>query len=108
MVVVPALWVLRAPAPAMAQAAVGPWWLWIGGVLGAIYVASAAAVTPRLGAGGFLVCVRSEEHTSELQSPCNIVCRLLLEKKTQENAPLDIAQLARAHSLLRFTLSRRI
>src|SRR5688500_19319691 len=26
---------------------------------------------------------RSEEHTSELQSPCNIVCRLLLEKKNQ-------------------------
>src|SRR5688500_90506 len=26
--------------------------------------------------------VRSEEHTSELQSPCNLVCRLLLEKKT--------------------------
>src|SRR6266446_11001987 len=25
--------------------------------------------------------LRSEEHTSELQSPCNIVCRLLLEKK---------------------------
>src|SRR2546426_5319626 len=27
---------------------------------------------------------RSEEHTSELQSPCNLVCRLLLEKKKQE------------------------
>src|SRR5205807_9205706 len=27
------------------------------------------------------VPVRSEEHTSELQSPCNLVCRLLLEKK---------------------------
>src|SRR5256885_12953112 len=26
---------------------------------------------------------RSEEHTSELQSPCNIVCRLLLEKKNE-------------------------
>src|ERR687898_763709 len=26
--------------------------------------------------------VRSEEHTSELQSPCNLVCRLLLEKQT--------------------------
>src|SRR5256885_10608326 len=26
-------------------------------------------------------CCRSEEHTSELQSPCNLVCRLLLEKK---------------------------
>src|SRR5256885_3987256 len=28
-------------------------------------------------------CRRSEEHTSELQSPCNLVCRLLLEKKKQ-------------------------
>src|SRR2546426_8285442 len=31
---------------------------------------------------------RSEEHTSELQSPCNLVCRLLLEKKKNE---FDIA-----------------
>src|SRR5256885_11648798 len=30
--------------------------------------------------------VRSEEHTSELQSPCNLVCRLLLEKKKQYQA----------------------
>src|SRR3989454_12733230 len=29
------------------------------------------------------VRMRSEEHTSELQSPCNLVCRLLLEKKKQ-------------------------
>src|SRR5256885_10574446 len=28
---------------------------------------------------------RSEEHTSELQSPCNLVCRLLLEKKKKSN-----------------------
>src|SRR5256885_9878397 len=28
---------------------------------------------------------RSEEHTSELQSPCNLVCRLLLEKKNRHN-----------------------
>src|SRR5256885_10645169 len=28
--------------------------------------------------------VRSEEHTSELQSPCNLVCRLLLEKKKKD------------------------
>src|SRR5256885_7954787 len=27
---------------------------------------------------------RSEEHTSELQSPCNLVCRLLLEKKKKD------------------------
>src|SRR5256885_12737586 len=30
---------------------------------------------------GLLIASRSEEHTSELQSPCNLVCRLLLEKK---------------------------
>src|SRR5256885_12008472 len=28
---------------------------------------------------------RSEEHTSELQSPCNLVCRLLLEKKKNQH-----------------------
>src|SRR2546426_5707414 len=34
---------------------------------------------------------RSEEHTSELQSPCNLVCRLLLEKKKQPQPPATIA-----------------
>src|SRR5215467_15595178 len=37
-----------------------------------------AVLAPRPAAG---LCGRSEEHTSELQSPCNLVCRLLLEKK---------------------------
>src|SRR5256885_12500454 len=37
-----------------------------------------APTDPRLG--------RSEEHTSELQSPCNLVCRLLLEKKKKNNS----------------------
>src|SRR3989454_4352849 len=32
---------------------------------------------------GLAFLLRSEEHTSELQSPCNLVCRLLLEKKKQ-------------------------
>src|SRR5256885_17133866 len=31
---------------------------------------------------------RSEEHTSELQSPCNLVCRLLLEKKKIQQTPI--------------------
>src|SRR5256885_376860 len=31
--------------------------------------------------------IRSEEHTSELQSPCNLVCRLLLEKKKKLGHP---------------------
>src|SRR5688500_19238971 len=33
---------------------------------------------------------RSEEHTSELQSPCNLVCRLLLEKKKHPKIVEDI------------------
>src|SRR5256885_4831171 len=33
--------------------------------------------------GDMIEYLRSEEHTSELQSPCNLVCRLLLEKKNQ-------------------------
>src|SRR5256885_9091524 len=33
---------------------------------------------------------RSEEHTSELQSPCNLVCRLLLEKKKSYCSTLDV------------------
>src|SRR5256885_7885752 len=35
----------------------------------------------RLTRAGQRTSARSEEHTSELQSPCNLVCRLLLEKK---------------------------
>src|SRR5256885_8143602 len=34
---------------------------------------------------------RSEEHTSELQSPCNLVCRLLLEKKKRTQTPCTYA-----------------
>src|SRR5256885_7231408 len=37
---------------------------------------------PAVGARGGRL--RSEEHTSELQSPCNLVCRLLLEKKKKD------------------------
>src|SRR5437016_10342113 len=40
-----------------------------------------AYVTARLGLHSVLGAVRSEEHTSELQSLTNLVCRLLLEKK---------------------------
>src|SRR2546426_1891249 len=47
----------------------------------------AAAGVPALRGRGRVarLCGRSEEHTSELQSPCNLVCRLLLEKKKKEN-----------------------
>src|SRR5256885_8750166 len=45
-----------------------------------------AVQRPRSRCGGHLAADgRSEEHTSELQSPCNLVCRLLLEKKKKKN-----------------------
>src|ERR1039457_7659584 len=41
---------------------------------------------------------RSEEHTSELQSPCNLVCRLLLEKKKKKNKePPDVHNINRQY-----------
>src|SRR5256885_12919277 len=44
--------------------------------------ANSVSVLLGTGNGAFAAHVdRSEEHTSELQSPCNLVCRLLLEKK---------------------------
>src|SRR5256885_8599469 len=46
---------------------------------------------------------RSEEHTSELQSPCNLVCRLLLEKKKKNNNHHKLLRNKRqtAHSISR-------
>src|SRR5690348_17375812 len=40
---------------------------------------------------------RSEEHTSELQSPVHLVCRLLLEKKTSQIPTYLVSDLARQH-----------
>src|SRR5205807_10033712 len=39
----------------------------------------------------YLMQFRSEEHTSELQSPCNLVCRLLLEKKKKKHTQPTVA-----------------
>src|ERR1039457_5234960 len=42
---------------------------------------------------------RSEEHTSELQSPCNLVCRLLLEKKNKTHPDTQPRLTTRQHTL---------
>src|SRR5256885_9436753 len=41
---------------------------------------------------------RSEEHTSELQSPCNLVCRLLLEKKKMKQSNASATDCNNAHT----------
>src|SRR2546426_8631181 len=43
---------------------------------------------------------RSEEHTSELQSPCNLVCRLLLEKKKRHRTIVSLPEPAPTADLL--------
>src|SRR5256885_7600119 len=65
----------------------------LAGMLADAGTESAAGHTGALARGSILLAIasalviasridpRSEEHTSELQSPCNLVCRLLLEKK---------------------------
>src|SRR2546426_4689252 len=50
--------------------------------------ATAVRLDPQLG-GKREHADRSEEHTSELQSPCNLVCRLLLEKKKKNNISVN-------------------
>src|SRR2546426_2571143 len=59
-------------------------------------VITSSAIGPQFGVGyewpvspHVLVSPRSEEHTSELQSPCNLVCRLLLEKKKNDDPAPD-------------------
>ena len=47
----------RAPTPTFAQAAAVPWWAWLGGLLGAAYVASSTVLGPRLGAATFTALV---------------------------------------------------
>src|SRR5256885_9468059 len=59
--------------------------------------ASSLRATPLL---LFSAIKRSEEHTSELQSPCNLVCRLLLEKKKKNIKLLTIPPL---HTISRYS-----
>lgn len=44
---------LRLPPPDLRNAVAGPWWLWLGGVIGAAFVFGALFVAPRVGAAAF-------------------------------------------------------
>ena len=47
----------RLPLPSISNALQGPWWMWIGGITGAIYVATSLVLLPKIGAASFIVCV---------------------------------------------------
>src|SRR2546426_8476482 len=52
------------------------------------------------------VAHRSEEHTSELQSPCNLVCRLLLEKKKKKLDSISLHDIPDPIFLVRYHSAR--
>ncbi|MFV3318486.1 DMT family transporter [Pseudomonas sp. NY15374] len=66
MMLVPALLLMRAPIPQLQNLAQAPWWAWLGGVAGVIYITAALVLTPRLGAAGFIVCVIAGQVLSSL------------------------------------------
>src|SRR5256885_5032697 len=57
---------------------------------------------------GYDAEIRSEEHTSELQSPCNLVCRLLLEKKKEPHIIPHDNQRTLISNITPYTYSRTI
>ncbi|MDD0975225.1 DMT family transporter [Pseudomonas fontis] len=66
LMVLPALLLMRAPAPQLAALGQAPWWAWFGGVAGVAYITAALILTPRLGAAGFIVCVVAGQVLSSL------------------------------------------
>lgn len=64
--VLPALWLMRAPMPQLVALANAPWWAWFGGVAGVVYITAALILTPKLGAAGFIVCVVAGQVLSSL------------------------------------------
>src|SRR5256885_5095329 len=60
-------------------------------------IGAAATFRALRSALGALDPQRSEEHTSELQSPCNLVCRLLLEKKKKNHYQHTFYVLSNCH-----------
>ncbi|WP_210014486.1 DMT family transporter [Pseudomonas palmensis] len=66
LMVLPALLLMRAPLPQLANLGQVPWWAWLGGVAGVAYITAALILTPRLGAAGFIVCVIAGQVLSSL------------------------------------------
>ncbi|WP_395450988.1 DMT family transporter [Aminobacter sp. UC22_36] len=55
---VPVMLAFKVPVPTFATAAAtGPWWIWIGGAAGVVYVTAALLLAPKMGAASFIVAV---------------------------------------------------
>lgn len=53
-IIVPLLMLWQAPAPNLAAALRGPWWIWTGGALGVVFVTAALVIAPKTGIAAFL------------------------------------------------------
>src|ERR1039457_7330544 len=80
---------LKAAVPRLGESKEAAWKSFVVAGNGVLQPVAIAAGEVHHGGEIFPVHHRSEEHTSELQSPCNIVCRLLLEKKTNKYDTLN-------------------
>jgi transporter family-2 protein len=72
-----AMLVLRPTPPAVAAIRGTPWWTWVGGPLGAIFVLAGAALAPRLGAAAFISAVVAGQ----------LICSLALDHFGLMNVP---------------------
>ncbi|UDL89911.1 DMT family transporter [Mesorhizobium sp. PAMC28654] len=55
--IVPVMIAFRLPVPSAGMALKGPWWIWIGGAAGVVYITAALLLAPKLGAASFIVAV---------------------------------------------------
>jgi len=58
--------VMRVPLPPLSSLSAQPWWMWIGGLLGAVAVFSAIVLAPRLGAASMLALILSGQMLASL------------------------------------------
>ncbi|CAN7495830.1 DMT family transporter [Mesorhizobium sp. LjRoot246] len=64
--IVPVMIAFRLPVPSVGMALKGPWWIWIGGAAGVVYITAALLLAPRLGAASFIVAVIAGQMVASL------------------------------------------
>ncbi|WP_435528322.1 DMT family transporter [Mesorhizobium shangrilense] len=70
--IVPVMIAFRLPLPSFGMALKGPWWIWIGGAAGVVYITAALLLAPKLGAASFIVAVIAGQMMSFAHRPVNI------------------------------------
>lgn len=66
MLIVPVMVAFRLPVPSVGVALRGPWWMWIGGAVGVVYITAALFLAPKLGATSFIVAVIAGQMAASL------------------------------------------